>query len=88
MTSILGRMFGKPREAAASAPADTAYQRAVAVSDDLLGRMRVAYASSDPARQVFADILAQRHNMPVMTTIYEAVQEATSPLKQKPEDLK
>lgn len=80
MTSILGRLFGyRPVE-------DDTYARAIAVSSDLLARMRAASRSSDPARAVMADLWYQRHNVPFLTTVHEAVQEAKSPLEQKPED--
>ncbi len=36
----------------------------------------------DPAREMVADILANRHNIPYLTTVYEAVQEVNAPIKQ------
>lgn len=80
MTSILGRLFGRrPVE-------DDTYARALAVSSDLLTRMREAGGSRDPARAVMADLWYQRHNVPFMTTVVETVQEMSSGMKQSPED--
>jgi hypothetical protein len=86
MTSILGRIFGAkpPRAIEAPAAADAAYVAAMRESDDLLAKMRAAYGSTDPVRQAMADIWAQHHNIPFMTTIHETVQEMNAPLKQKP----
>lgn len=63
---------------------DAAYSRAMSASDDLIQRMHENSRSTDAARAVMADIWAQNHNVPFMTTVYEAVQEAKAPLKQKP----
>lgn len=80
MTSLLGRLFR-------SAPdEDDSYARAMTVSGELLTRMREASESTDAARGVMADIWAQNHNVPFMTTVLEAVQEAKAPLEQKPTD--
>ena len=85
MMSILGRIFrAKPARAIETPPADAAYEAAMRESDDLLAKMRAAYGSKDPVRQAMADIWAQHHNIPFMTTIHEAVQEMNAPLKQKP----
>lgn len=54
---------------------DVAYQQAMGVSDDLIRQMREHSASNDAARAVMADIWAQRHNIPFMTSTYETVQE-------------
>ena len=35
-----------------------------------------------PTREMVADILSNRHNVPYITTVYEAVQEANAPIKQ------
>lgn len=55
---------------------DVAYQRAMDASADLLFRIREAGREADVARVVIADIWAQASNIPFMTTVYEAVQEA------------
>lgn len=69
-----------------TAPAEAKYQQAMAVSDDLLERMREASQSTDAARALMADLWHQKHNMPFLTTVYESVQEAKSPTSQRPED--
>lgn len=86
MTSLLGRIFGRgsARAIEAPPPEDSAYATAIRESDELLAKMRAAYASTDPVRQAMADIWAQHHNIPFMTTIHEAVQEMNAPIKQKP----
>lgn len=83
MTSILGRIFGdKPsRPIETPAPAEeSAYAVAMRESDDLLARMRAAYASNDPVRQAMADLWAQRHNVPYVTSVFETVQEMNAPV--------
>lgn len=57
---------------------DIAYARAMSASDDLLYRIREAGRETDAAREVIADIWSQASNIPFMTTVYEAVQEAKS----------
>lgn len=78
MTSLLGRLF-KPRP-----ESDDSYARAMNVSGDLLARMRETSQSTDAARAVMADIWAQNHNVPFMTTVVETVQEMKSGIEQKP----
>lgn len=77
MTSILGRLFGRR-----PAP-DDSYARAMIISGDLLTRMREASESTDAARAVMADVWAQNNNVPFLTTVYEAAQEAKSSIEQK-----
>jgi hypothetical protein len=72
--SLLDRLFAR-RSSGAS---EITYRRAMGVSKDLLNRMREASQSKDAARAVMADVWAQAHNVPFMTTVYEAVQEAKS----------
>lgn len=74
MTSILGRIFGRKPESRG----DGAYREAMRVSGDLLRRMGEHSASTDAARAVMADVWAQHRNIPFLTTVYEAVQEAKS----------
>lgn len=50
-------------------------QHAIAVSSDLIKQMQERSLSNDPARSLLADIWAQRHNVPYITTIFEANQE-------------
>jgi hypothetical protein len=74
MTGALRRwLFGRPKDAS-----DRAYEEAMGVSNDLIARMREAGDSTDAARAVMADIWAQNHNIPFLTTVYESVQEAKS----------
>jgi hypothetical protein len=56
-----------------------AYQQAMGVSDDLIRKMREHSGSNDAARAVMADIWAQRHNIPFLTSAYETVQEMKEP---------
>lgn len=57
---------------------DVAYYRAMDASADLIFRIREAGREVDVARSVMADVWSQAQNMPFMTTVYEAVQEAKS----------
>lgn len=78
MTSIFGRIFSLrpiPAPPVQASAAEDRYAVAVRESDDLLQKMRAAYASTDPVRQAMADIWAQRHNVPYVTSVYETVQE-------------
>jgi hypothetical protein len=87
MTSIIARIFNGALAAPASpSRGDIAYAKAIASSDDLIRRMQEASRSKDAVRAVMADIWAQRHNVPFMTTVVEAVQEAKSPVAQSPYD--
>jgi hypothetical protein len=51
------------------------FRAAIRVSKDLIDQMRKDQDSRNPVTALMADIWMQRHNMPYMTTIYEAVQE-------------
>lgn len=57
---------------------DLLYDKAMADSADLLVRIREAGREADLARSLVADIWSQAQNMPFMTTVYEAIQEAKS----------
>jgi hypothetical protein len=77
MTSVLGRIFGKDEEdAAAPSRGDAAFAQAMHVSDDLLLRIREAERETSAARAIMADVWSQAQNIPFLTTVYEAVQEA------------
>ena len=66
--------------------ADIAYEQAMGVSDDLIQRMRETSSSKDAARAVMADVWAQSHKIPFMTTVIETVQEMKSGIVQSPTD--
>lgn len=82
LAQILG-WFGMGHHAA---PAEVKYRKAMAVSDELLARMREASQSTDAVRGIMADIWHQNHNVPFVTTVFESVQEAKSATNQRPED--
>lgn len=86
MTSILSRIFPNRSGKPAPTQGDRAYAAVMGESDDLLKRMRENSGSTDAARAVMADVWSQHHNVPFMTTVVEAVQEAMAPLKQSPTD--
>jgi hypothetical protein len=75
--SILSKLFGKP---GGSYPnrGDVAYSRAMKASDELLATLREHEEHTDAARSIIFDIWKQARNIPFMTTVYEAVQEAKS----------
>jgi len=60
---------------------DEKYHHAMMESGYLL--QEIAEAKDDPAIAMIADILANRHNAPYITTVYEAMQEVNSPIKQQ-----
>ncbi len=62
---------------------DVAYAKAVALTDDILFRMRKPNRDTEAARSVVADVWSQARNTPFMTTIYQTTQEMTAPLKQQ-----
>lgn len=85
MTSILGRIWSRrPAAAAAVAAEPSPYEHAMAVSNELIERMRAYSNGRDAARGIMADVWAQNHNVPFLTTVHEAVEEAKSPLAQDP----
>ncbi len=61
---------------------DVAYAKAVALTDDILLRMRESEKDTEAARVVAAEVWLHARNVPFMTTVYEATQEMTAPLKQ------
>lgn len=54
---------------------DPAYSKAIEMSNDLIDKMRKNQDAKNPVTALMADIWMQRHNIPYMTTVYEAVQE-------------
>lgn len=82
MTGLISRLFRKPAD-----DGDRAFNHAMSISDELIEKMRAASSSTDPVRAVMADLWQQRHNVPFVTTIYEAAQEVKSGLDQQPGDL-
>lgn len=82
MTSLLGKIFGGHAET----PGEVSYKQAMKVSDELLERMRETSRSTDAARAIMADVWAQNHNVPFITTVFESVEEMKSGAEQKPVD--
>jgi hypothetical protein len=75
-SNVLARIRGVD-----TSPGSQAATEALAVSGSLLSHMRKASDARDPARALMADIWAQRHNVPFMTTMYEAYQEVLTPIE-------
>lgn len=71
---MLDRLFGRRRESRG----DVAFREAMRESSDLITRMRDNSNCNDAARAIMADVWSQHHNVPFLTTVYEAVQEAKS----------
>jgi len=65
---------------------DAAYGEAMRSSNELLAYMRDASKSTDAARAIMADVWAQSHNIPFLTTVYESVREMKDAVTQRPED--
>ena len=63
---------------------DLAFARAMQDSDDLLRKLRETSDVTMTARSIMADVLRQAHNVPFITTVYEAVQEMKAATDQKP----
>jgi hypothetical protein len=79
MTSILGRIFGSNKSPPPlPGPGEVAFEKVMSESRALRARMRAASQSTDAARAIMADIWAQNHNVPFMTTIFQAVAEVKS----------
>lgn len=85
MRGMLARIFRSRAAEPAPSKGDVAYEAAMNESDELLKQMRNASSSSDAARAVMADVWAQNHNVPFLTTVYETVQEMKSGTDQKPD---
>ncbi len=80
MTGVINRLLGRN----GAGDSTFAYDRAMAISDDLIARMQKASRSNDAARAVMADIWAQRNNIPYITTTFETAQELNAPIYQDP----
>ena len=63
--------------------ADIAYDRAMADSSTLIRKMRECSDDRNPIRAIMADIWAQNHNVPYVTTVYESVQEMNAAVAYK-----
>lgn len=55
---------------------DVFYDKAMDASADLIHRIREAGREADVARSLTSDIWSQSENIPFLTTVYQAVQEA------------
>lgn len=80
--SLVSRLLCQP----IASNSDRAYGEAMRQGADLIMKMREYSTSSDAARAVMADIWSQHHNIPFMTTVYEAVKEMKDASTQKPEE--
>jgi hypothetical protein len=58
------------------------FDEAMAESDNLIQTLRKAAESPHPVRCLLRDLWAFRHNTAYITTIYEANEEMTAPLRQ------
>ena len=56
-------------------PSDTAYHEAVRISDDLIQLMRESSVAGD----LVSTLMANRHNIPFLASVYETVQEMDVP---------
>lgn len=63
-------------------------ERALDESKKLIERMREASISGDPVRGIFADMWLERHNIPYVTTMFEANEEMKSATDQPNRDRK
>lgn len=54
------------------------FEVAIRESDDLIRRFKEASEDPHPIRAMMADLWMQRHNVPYVTTVYEAGQELFS----------
>lgn len=77
-------LFLHPRRSGAS---EIAYHQAMGETDDLIQRMRSYSGSNDAARAVMADVWAQRHNIPFITSTFETVEEMKAPRAVSPPPL-
>lgn len=73
---FIGSLFYSPQRRGDS---DTAYQKAVEISDDLLRRLREPAVTDDVSRSILATLMAHQHNIPFLTSVYETVQEMAVP---------
>jgi hypothetical protein len=73
---FMSRLFTAPRR---RDPSDIAYQKAMEISDDLITRMRDSTIAGDINRSLLTTLLAHRHNIPFLTSVYETVQEMDVP---------
>lgn len=59
---------------------DTKFDLAMMASADLISCLKES--GSSPVLSIFSDLWAERHNVPIITTMYEAAQEMLSPIRQ------
>lgn len=64
-------------------PPNRNVELALAATDELIERMRASSASNDPVRAIMANLWEQRHNVPYVTTIFEADAEMKSAVDSK-----
>lgn len=60
----------------------TKFDMAMAESDELIGELRSTTLRDHPLLMAFIDLWKFRHNVPIVTTIYETYQEMISPVRQ------
>jgi hypothetical protein len=80
---MLARLWRMLRPWQASERGAAAFDQAMRTSGDLIGRFKHASESDDPIRAMFADMWLERHNVPYVTTMYQANQEMIQPLRQQ-----
>lgn len=64
------------------ARADQKYEAAMQETADVINRLRDPHAPRPLVIEIFKELWRERHNAPVMTTIYQAYQEMMSPVRQ------
>lgn len=74
-----------PMAATAPSHAEASYSKATEALDEVIELMRARAASKDPVRALMADIWLQRHNIPALTTIFEAAAEMKAATNQVPD---
>ena len=70
--TLFSWLFSRRRQ---PSPGIAAATKAIEHNDRLLRKMQEDSRSNVPARALMADIWAQRHNVPFMTTMYESARE-------------
>jgi hypothetical protein len=76
MMGFLNRLLCRSAESGGG----SAYAAAMDESGDLLNQMREFSTSTDAVRGVIATLWLQRHNIPLVATVHEAVTEMKTPL--------
>jgi len=81
LSGIVAKVMGFVGNSHAPSRGEEAFDHAMRTSDDLVRRFDKAAAEPDVIRDIFSEMLENRHNTPYAVTMYETHQEMIGPAK-------